>query len=193
MNTPQTEPTTPGSLDGLRVLDLSRVMAGPLSAQILADLGADVIKVERPGRGDDSREWAPPFVSEPQVSPLDESAYFWTCNRGKRSIAIDLSSLSGQTVVARLAAQSDVIIENYKVGTLERYGLGYAALSALNPKLIYCAITGFGQTGPYRARPGYDTIIQAMGGLIVRLRGHFGRLERALQLRSRSVHRHVTA
>lgn len=166
MNTPQTEPTTPGSLDGLRVLDLSRVMAGPLSAQILADLGADVIKVERPGRGDDSREWAPPFVSDPQLSPLDESAYFWTCNRGKRSIAIDLSSPSGQAVVARLAAQSDVIIENYKVGTLERYGLGYAALSALNPKLIYCAITGFGQTGPYRSRPGYDTIIQAMGGLM---------------------------
>jgi len=162
----KTTAPTRGSLDGIRVLDLSRVMAGPLSAQILADLGADVIKVERPGRGDDSREWAPPFVSDPQVSPLDESAYFWTCNRGKRSIAIDLSSPSGQAVVARLAAQSDVIIENYKVGTLERYGLGYEALSKLNPKLIYCSITGFGQTGPYSARPGYDTIIQAMGGLM---------------------------
>ena len=155
-----------GSLDGIRVLDLSRVMAGPLSAQILADLGADVIKVERPGRGDDSREWAPPFVSDPQVSPIDESSYFWTCNRGKRSIAIDLASQSGQAVVARLAAQSDVIIENYKVGTLKRYGLGFEALSDLNPKLIYCSITGFGQTGPYSARPGYDTIIQAMGGLM---------------------------
>ena len=155
-----------GALDGLRVLDLTRVLAGPLSAQILADLGADVIKVERPGKGDDSREWAPPFVASPAVSPLDESAYFWTCNRGKRSITLNLASKAGRAVVARLAAESDVLIENYKVGTFERYGLGYEALSRINPKLIYCSITGFGQTGPYSARPGYDTIVQAMGGLM---------------------------
>ena len=157
---------THGALDGLRVLDLSRVLAGPISAQILADLGADVIKVERPGRGDDSREWAPPFVADPVLSPLDESAYFWSCNRGKRSIAVDLSSDGGRALVARLMAQSDVVIENYKVGTLARYGLGYEAQAKVNPKLIYCAITGFGQTGPYSARPGYDTIVQAMGGLM---------------------------
>ena len=157
---------THGALDGLRVLDLSRVLAGPMSAQILADLGADVIKVERPGRGDDSREWAPPFVADPVVAPLDESAYFWSCNRGKRSIAVDLSSQSGRALVARLMAQSDVVIENYKVGTLDRYGLGYETQAKVNPKLIYCSITGFGQTGPYSALPGYDTIVQAMGGLM---------------------------
>ena len=158
--------TTPGALDGLRVLDLSRVLAGPMSAQILADLGADVIKVERPGRGDDSREWAPPFVADPVVAPLDESTYFWSCNRGKRSIAVNLSSKAGRALVARLMAQSDVVIENYKVGTLDRYGLGYEAQAKDNPKLIYCSITGFGQTGPYSALPGYDTIVQAMGGLM---------------------------
>lgn len=157
---------THGALDGLRVLDLSRVLAGPMSAQILADLGADVIKVERPGRGDDSREWAPPFVADPVVAPLDESAYFWSCNRGKRSIAVDLSSQGGRALVARLMAQSDVVIENYKVGTLDRYGLGYETQAKVNPKLIYCSITGFGQTGPYSALPGYDTIVQAMGGLM---------------------------
>lgn len=157
---------THGALDGLRVLDLSRVLAGPMSAQILADLGADVIKVERPGRGDDSREWAPPFVADPVVAPLDESAYFWSCNRGKRSIAVDLSSKGGRALVARLMAQSDVVIENYKVGTLDRYGLGYGTQAKVNPKLIYCSITGFGQTGPYSALPGYDTIVQAMGGLM---------------------------
>jgi crotonobetainyl-CoA:carnitine CoA-transferase CaiB-like acyl-CoA transferase len=155
-----------GALDGIRVLDLSRVLAGPLAAQVLADLGADVIKIERPGRGDDSREWAPPFVADPVVSPLDESAYFWTCNRGKRSVAADISTSDGQALVSRLAARSDVVIENYKVGTLDRYGLDYHTLSQVNPRLVYCSITGFGQTGPYRSRPGYDTIIQAMGGLM---------------------------
>ena len=155
-----------GALDGVRVLDLSRVLAGPLSAQVLADLGADVIKVERPDSGDDSRQWAPPFVAGAPQNPLDESAYFWSCNRGKRSIGINLATQSGRKLIARLAAESDVLIENYKVGTLERYGLGYAALSKINPKLIYCSITGFGQTGPYSARPGYDTIVQAMGGLM---------------------------
>ncbi len=157
---------TTGALGGLRVLDLSRVLAGPLAAQVLADLGADVIKVERPGRGDDSREWAPPFMSPTPKDPLDESAYFWTCNRGKRSIEIDIASPDGGILAARLAAECDVVIENYKVGTLARYGLDYATLSEANPGLIYCSITGFGQTGPYSARPGYDTIVQAIGGLM---------------------------
>lgn len=157
---------TKGALGGLRVLDLSRVLAGPLAAQVLADLGADVIKVERPGKGDDSREWAPPFMSTTPKDPLDESAYFWTCNRGKRSIEIDIASPEGGILAARLAAECDVVIENYKVGTLARYGLDYATLSQANPGLIYCSITGFGQTGPYSARPGYDTIVQAIGGLM---------------------------
>ncbi len=155
-----------GVLEGLRVLDLSRVMAGPMAGQVLADLGADVIKIERPGRGDDTREWAPPFIADPPVSPLDESAYFWTCNRGKRSVVADLATDDGQALVARLALRSDAIIENYKVGTLKRYGLDYETLARANPRLIYCSITGFGQTGPYRARPGYDTIVQGMGGLM---------------------------
>jgi crotonobetainyl-CoA:carnitine CoA-transferase CaiB-like acyl-CoA transferase len=157
---------TGGALCGLRVLDLSRVLAGPLAAQVLADLGADVIKVERPGKGDDSREWAPPFMSPTPKDPLDESSYFWTCNRGKRSIEIDIASPDGSILAARLAAECDVVIENYKVGTLARYGLDYATLSQATPGLIYCSITGFGQTGPYSARPGYDTIVQAIGGLM---------------------------
>jgi crotonobetainyl-CoA:carnitine CoA-transferase CaiB-like acyl-CoA transferase len=158
--------TPAGALAGLRVLDLSRVLAGPLAAQILADLGADVIKIERPGRGDDSREWAPPFMAQPAAAPLEESVYFWTCNRGKRSVAVDIASPEGQATVARLAREADVLIENYKVGTLMRYGLDYGTLAAANPRLIYCSITGFGQTGPYRERPGYDTIVQALGGLM---------------------------
>ena len=161
---PSQEPA--GALDGLRVLDLSRVMAGPLAGQVLADLGADVIKVERPGRGDDTREWAPPFVADPPTAPLDESVYFWTCNRGKRSVVADIATPEGQALVVRLAAASDVLIENYKVGTLAKYGLDYATLSATNPRLVYCSITGFGQTGPYASRPGYDTIVQGMGGLM---------------------------
>ncbi|TDH60154.1 CoA transferase [Dankookia rubra] len=155
-----------GALDGLRVLDMSRVMAGPLAGQILADLGADVIKVERPGRGDDTREWAPPFVADPPPRPLDDSVCFWTCNRGKRSVVADIAVPEGQALVARLAATSDVLIENYKVGTLAKYGLDYPTLSAANPRLVYCSITGFGQTGPYAPRPGYDTIVQGMGGLM---------------------------
>ena len=155
-----------GALEGLRVLDLSRVMAGPLAGQILADLGADVIKIERPGRGDDTREWAPPFVADPPSAPLDESVYFWTCNRGKRSVVADITTPAGQSLVARLAARSDVLIENYKVGTLAKYGLDHATLSAANPRLVYCSVTGFGQTGPYAPRPGYDTVVQGMGGLM---------------------------
>ena len=158
--------TARGALEGLRVLDLSRVLAGPLAAQILADLGADVIKIERPGRGDDSREWAPPHMTREPISPLDESVYFWTCNRGKRSAEIDIASAEGQQTVARLAAEADVLIENFKVGTLARFGLDHGTLAAANPRLIYCSITGFGQTGPYRERPGYDTIVQALGGLM---------------------------
>jgi crotonobetainyl-CoA:carnitine CoA-transferase CaiB-like acyl-CoA transferase len=148
------------------VLDLSRVLAGPWCAQVLADLGADVIKVERPNHGDDTRSWGPPFVCAADGSPTPESAYFWACNRGKRSIAIDFSTETGRDVVARLAATSDILIENYKTGALQRYGLDYDKLTATNPRLIYCSITGFGQTGPYRMRSGYDTIIQAMGGLM---------------------------
>lgn len=156
----------PGALSGLRVLDLSRVMAGPMAGQLPADLGADVIKIERPGRGDDTREWAPPFMMEKPASPIDESVYFWTCNRGKRSVVADIASQDGQRLVQRLAATSDVVIENYKVDSLKRYGLDYAALAEINPRLVYCSITGFGQTGPYRLRPGYDTIVQGMGGLM---------------------------
>lgn len=155
-----------GALSGLRVLDLSRVLAGPLAAQVLADLGAEVIKIERPGRGDDSREWAPPFVADPATAPLDESVYFWSCNRGKRSAAVDIASSAGQELVRQLAVRSDVLIENYKVGTLRRYGLDYTSLAALNPRLVYCSITGFGQTGPYQAKPGYDTVVQGLGGLM---------------------------
>ena len=165
-----TKPALPsaarGAMDGLRVLDLSRVLAGPLAAQILADLGADVIKIERPGRGDDSREWAPPHMTREPVSPLDESVYFWTCNRGKRSAEVDIGTAQGQRTVARLAAEADVLIENFKVGTLARFGLDQATLAKANPRLIYCSITGFGQTGPYCDRPGYDTIVQALGGLM---------------------------
>jgi crotonobetainyl-CoA:carnitine CoA-transferase CaiB-like acyl-CoA transferase len=156
------------ALDGIRILDLSRVLAGPLAAQVLADLGADVIKVERPDRGDDTRQWVPPVLAVRNAGHrgVDESVYFWTCNRGKRSLAVDLASASGQALVRRLAAEADVVIENYKVDTLERFGLGYPQLRALNPRLIYCSITGFGQTGPYRHQPGYDTIVQALGGLM---------------------------
>ncbi len=167
MNNRQKSSSAPaGALSGLRVLDLSRVLAGPLAAQMMADLGADVIKIERPGRGDDSREWSPPTIVPQPDSPLDESVYFWSCNRGKRSVVADIAAADGQALIARLAAQADVLIENYKVGTLARYGLDHATLAAVNPRLIYCSITGFGQTGPYRERPGYDTIVQALGGLM---------------------------
>ena len=158
--------TAAPALGGLRVLDLSRVLAGPLAAQVLADLGADVIKVERPEQGDDTRHWAPPSLAGSGGRGIDESVYFWTCNRGKRSLAADLADPVGQMLVRRLAAEADVLIENYRVGTLERFGLGYPQLQALNPRLVYCSITGFGQTGPYRHQPGYDTIVQALGGLM---------------------------
>lgn len=153
-------------LDGVRVLDLSRILAGPLAGQLLADMGADVIKVERPGAGDDSRQYGPPFLDSELGREQGFSGFFLSCNRGKQSVAIDIASEEGRAIVRRLAAQSDVLIENFRVGTLERYGLDYASLKAANPALIYCSITGFGQNGPMANRPGYDGIFQAMGGLM---------------------------
>lgn len=154
------------ALDHIRVLDLTRVLAGPWCTQNLADLGADVIKVERPGVGDDTRSWGPPFARDQAGNPTSEAAYYLTANRGKRSIALDIATPEGQQVIRHLVMQSDVVIENYKVDQLKKYGLDYESLSALKPDLVYCSITGFGQTGPYAARAGYDFIIQGMGGLM---------------------------
>jgi crotonobetainyl-CoA:carnitine CoA-transferase CaiB-like acyl-CoA transferase len=156
----------PASLEGLRVLDLSRILAGPTATQLLADLGADVIKVERPGAGDDTRGWGPPFVSNADGSDSDLSAYFLSANRNKRSIAIDLASDEGAALVKRLAAISDVVIENYKPGDLARRGLSYDDIRKVKPDIVWCAISGFGQTGPYADRTGYDFLIQAMGGIM---------------------------
>ena len=154
-----------GALSHIRVLDLSRVLAGPWCTQILADLGADVIKIERPGSGDDTRQWGPPFASV-DGGGNEESLYFLATNRGKRSMTLDLSDSRGQKVVHELAAYCDVVVENFKVGALARYGLDYETLKGINPSLVYCSITGFGQTGPYADRAGYDFMIQAMGGLM---------------------------
>lgn len=159
-----------GALAGLRVLDLSRVLAGPWASQLLGDLGADVIKVEKPGTngkgGDDTRGWGPPWLGDGEGKPTTDAAYFLCTNRNKRSLTVDITRPEGQTIVRELAAQSDVVLENFKVGGLAAYGLDYASLSALNPKLIYCSITGFGQDGPYAGRAGYDFLIQGMGGLM---------------------------
>ncbi|MCI3950589.1 MAG: hypothetical protein K0R53_74 [Burkholderiales bacterium] len=155
-----------GPLTGIRVLDMSRVLAGPWAGQIFADLGAEVIKVERPGKGDDTRGWGPPFLKDKSGAETSESAYFMSTNRGKKSITLDIAMPEGQRIARELAQRSDVLLENYKVGDLARYGLDYAALSELNPRLVYCSITGFGQTGPYRDRAGYDFMIQGMGGLM---------------------------
>ncbi|MDE4536738.1 CoA transferase [Pseudomonas sp. ITEM 17296] len=155
-----------GALSHLRVLDLSRVLAGPWSGQILADLGADVIKVERPGNGDDTRSWGPPFLRDARGENTSEAAYYLSANRNKRSVTIDFTQAEGQRLVRELAAKSDIVIENFKVGGLAAYGLDYQSLKALNPKLIYCSITGFGQTGPYAKRAGYDFMIQGLGGLM---------------------------
>jgi crotonobetainyl-CoA:carnitine CoA-transferase CaiB-like acyl-CoA transferase len=154
-----------GPLSGLRVLELARVLAGPWAGQILADLGAEVIKVERTGNGDDTRAWGPPFVEGADGSNLS-GAYYHSTNRGKRSIALDFESEKGKRIVTKLAQRSDILIENFKVGGLAKFGLDYATLSALNPRLIYCSITGFGQNGPYAHRAGYDLIIQGMGGIM---------------------------
>ena len=156
----------PGPLHGVRVLDLSRVLAGPWCAQNLGDLGADVIKVERPGAGDDSRHWGPPWLNNRHGEPTHESAYYLSANRNKRSVAIDMSVPQGQQLVRRLAAQSDILIENYKVGGLQKFGLDYASMRNVNPRLVYCSITGFGQDGPYAERPGYDYLFQGLGGLM---------------------------
>jgi len=162
--------TRSGALTPLRVLDLSRVLAGPWASQLLGDLGADVIKIERPGEngkgGDDTRSWGPPWLADGEGRPTADAAYFLCANRNKRSLTVDITQPAGQAIVRELAAQSDVVIENFKVGGLQAYGLDYPGLSRINPKLVYCSITGFGQDGPYAARAGYDFLIQGMGGLM---------------------------
>jgi crotonobetainyl-CoA:carnitine CoA-transferase CaiB-like acyl-CoA transferase len=155
-----------GPLTGIRVLDLSRVLAGPWAGQNLADLGAEVIKIERPKVGDDSRAFGPPWVKDAQGRDTKDSAYFTSANRGKKSVTVNLQQAEGQALVRELAAKSDVLLENYKFGDLARYGLGYEDLQKINPRLIYCSVTGFGQTGPYKERPGYDFMIQGMGGMM---------------------------
>jgi crotonobetainyl-CoA:carnitine CoA-transferase CaiB-like acyl-CoA transferase len=154
------------SLSGIRVLDLSRVLAGPWCTQTLADLGADVIKVERPGAGDDTRSWGPPFLKDAAGQDTAEAAYYLGTNRNKRSITCDISQPAGQALIRELAAVCDVFVENFKVGDMARYGLDFASLKAVNPRLVYCSVTGFGQTGPYRERAGYDYAVQGMGGLM---------------------------
>ncbi len=155
-----------GALAGLKVLDLTRVLAGPSATQILGDLGADVVKVERPGVGDDTRKWGPPFLQDADGADTSESAYYLSANRNKRSIAIDFTQDDGRALLRRLVARADVLVENYKLGDLARYGLGYDDLKDEFPALIYCSITGFGQTGPYAPRAGYDYLVQAMGGIM---------------------------
>jgi crotonobetainyl-CoA:carnitine CoA-transferase CaiB-like acyl-CoA transferase len=154
------------SLEGIRILDLSRILAGPSAAQLLGDLGADVVKVEKPGEGDDTRKWGPPFVEDSEGNPTSESAYYLCANRNKRSIEIDIASPEGQDLVLKLIEKADVLIENYKVGGLSAYGLSYEQLKERYPRLVYCSITGFGQTGPYAPRAGYDFLIQGMGGIM---------------------------
>ena len=158
--------TSPNSLDGIRVLDLSRVLAGPWCTQTLADLGADVIKIERPQTGDDTRTWGPPFLKDAQGNDTPEAAYYLGTNRNKRSVTCDIAQPAGQALIRELANHCDVFVENFKVGDMARYGLDYASLKAINPRIVYCSITGFGQTGPYADRAGYDYAIQGMGGLM---------------------------
>ncbi len=165
MTVPSTQPAR--ALDGIKVLDLSRVLAGPWATQILADFGADVIKVELPGKGDDTRGWGPPFLQLPDgTDDPQESAYYLCCNRNKRSIAIDMRQPEGAALIRRLAAEADIVVENFKVGGLAKYGLDYETLKPVNPRMVYCSITGFGQDGPYAARPGYDFVAQGMGGFM---------------------------
>jgi len=154
------------ALSHLKVLDLSRILAGPWASQTLADFGAQVIKVERPDAGDDTRTWGPPFMKDDNGKDTNESAYFMAANRGKESVCIDITTKKGQQQIRQLAEQFDVVLENFKVGGAAKYGLDYESLSKINPRLIYCSITGFGQTGPYKERPGYDFLVQAMGGLM---------------------------
>ncbi|HEY4371697.1 MAG TPA: CaiB/BaiF CoA-transferase family protein [Burkholderiales bacterium] len=161
----------PGPLSHLKVLDMSRVLAGPWCGQLLSDLGAEVIKIERPGDeksrgGDDTRTWGPPYLKDAAGRDTTEAAYYLSANRGKKSLTVDISTPEGQEIIRQLAAKSDIVLENYKVGQLKKYGLDYAGLKAVNPRLIYCSITGFGQTGPYAHRAGYDYVIQGMGGFM---------------------------
>ena len=155
-----------GALSGVTVVDLTRVLAGPYCTQLLGDLGADVIKIERPGKGDDTRGFAPPFVRDGDGNVTSESAYFMSANRNKRSVAVDLTKPEGQALVRRLVGKADVLVENFKTGNLAKYGLGYDDLKDEHPGLVYCSITGFGQTGPYASRPGYDFLVQGMGGIM---------------------------
>jgi crotonobetainyl-CoA:carnitine CoA-transferase CaiB-like acyl-CoA transferase len=155
-----------GALSGLRVVDLSRVLAGPVCTQILGDLGAEIIKIERPGQGDDTRKWGPPFVKDANGNDTAESAYYLSANRNKRSVAVDITQAAGQAIIHRLLENADVLIENFKTGGLEKYGLGYEQLKDKYPRLVYCSITGFGQNGPLASEPGYDFLAQAMGGLM---------------------------
>ena len=161
-----TSPSLPTALGHIRVLDLSRVLAGPWCSQNLADLGADVIKIERPGGGDDTRAWGPPYLKDADGNDTSETAYYLSANRGKRSVTVDIASAAGQALLRELAAHADVVIENFKVGHLKRYGLDYDTLKAIKPDLVYCSVTGFGQDGPYAHRAGYDFLIQGMGGLM---------------------------
>ena len=155
-----------GALAGIKVLDLSRVLAGPWCTQVLADLGADVVKVERPGLGDDTRQWGPPFLKDAEGNDTTQASYFTACNRNKRSVTIDMAAPEGQQLIKQMALQADIVVENFKVGGLKQYGLDHESLRALNPRLIYCSVTGFGQDGPYAERAGYDLMVQAMTGLM---------------------------
>jgi crotonobetainyl-CoA:carnitine CoA-transferase CaiB-like acyl-CoA transferase len=165
-DSPGMKPPSPKALGHIRVLDLSRVLAGPWCSQNLADLGADVIKIERPGAGDDTRAWGPPYARDADGNNTTEAAYYLAANRGKRSVTVDIASPDGQALIRELAAHCDVVLENFKVGHLKRYGLDYDTLKAIKPDLVYCSITGFGQDGPYAHRAGYDFLIQGMGGLM---------------------------
>src|SRR5215475_10313555 len=153
-------------LSGIRILDLTRVLAGPLSAQMLGDLGADVIKIERPGTGDDARAFGPPYLVDPEGKENNNNSFYLCANRNKRSVTVNIAKPEGQEIIRELAKGVDVFMENYKVGDLKRYGLDYESIKAINPSIIYCSVTGFGQTGPYAPRAGYDAILQAMGGLM---------------------------
>lgn len=155
-----------GPLSGIKVLDLSRILAGPWSTQVLADYGAEVWKVERPEKGDDTRHWGPPYAKDQEGNATAESAYYLAANRGKKSIELDITSTEGQAAIYKLVKEADILVENYKVGGLKKYGLDYDSIKAIKPNIIYCSITGFGQTGPYANRAGYDAMIQAMGGLM---------------------------
>ena len=163
MSTPS---SNAGALAGIKVLDLSRVLAGPWCTQVLADLGADVVKVERPGVGDDTRQWGPPFLKDAEGNDTNQASYYTACNRNKRSVTIDMASPEGQALIKQMAQEADIVVENFKVGGLRQYGLDHESLRALNPRLIYCSVTGFGQDGPYAERAGYDLMVQAMCGLM---------------------------